>query len=198
MSRCVPCIWSVYNMAMVLSNVMLDWFPKLLRHIPFLDNKLRKHYESEQLKEIGVTQAQRLLFDAREAEREAIPSLDLSRPQLDKHPHELNVLERPRLTVVLCNRGGPTKILQGNIRVEFPEKPTYRQEKDLAHTEMPKAKEEPFSFSITRGTIDEVMTGKLTMKVVCDVVYRTANDAQQRYQRSCKYDYTKNYFEWEG
>jgi hypothetical protein len=140
---------------------------------------LKKHFQSEQVKEQIAIQRQSLLL-------EMTPDLDVTF-SLIRQPSPPDP-PAPLLQGQIKNWGGKTKITQGSLRVRFPSDPSYDQEKNLSEVEMPKGKKQDFSFTIRRAMFDHIMTGHATLNFEYELHFQGLDGKPEKCAGRYNYD----------
>ena len=162
----------------------------MIHHVPWPLSRLldwmKAYFQSQRLKELIAIEQKQLL-------QESIPSIDVS-VHLLHNPDPPRRSDIPIVDVAVKNYGGPTKITQARFWITRSDEPAYKEEKNLIDVEMPKGKEEKFSFTIKILSHQEIMRGHSILKFEYDLHFYGPNQQPEERKSSYRYDREKDAF----
>ncbi len=143
---------------------------------------LKDHFRNKQIQEQTAIQQRALLL-------ELTPQLDVS-IHFVVNPLSPRRNDIPQIDVVIKNYGGATKILEGYVRFSNSQRPAHPQEKKLLKIQMPKGKEESFSFTVIVSDFHQAMVRQSIFKCEYELSFQTIDEEPQRKHGSYTFDPT--------
>jgi hypothetical protein len=146
---------------------------------------LRAYYQNKQLKDQTAILQKHLLLDT-------TPEIDVSfRLIPNPYPPRHNI---PIVDIAVKNYGGSANIIQGTFWITLSHDPTYKEEKQIVNTKMPKGKEEKFHLVIHSRDFHQVIEGHSVLKFHYTLSFQGPDKQPEEQENSYTYDAQKKVF----